>query len=309
MFMGKQVDSHRDVGLVVALMDPSKGIPTSDEREWEDWDAEFKSISPVTAEQVAQEFIKIVRAFSSNATNSKRKVAVYCEDGTNLCGYAIVSYMHQVLGKPLPEALADFASAKAPGIFHAPYIQDLYTRFATGEIAPPAPAPPAWTLDTSKLVPARGAFVLPAARPGPLPVLPAAPAAAPPPQSRAPESSKAANEPPEADAGANERLPSGWTKHWSKTHNRAYYFNKATGKQMWDPPPAGSSSSSSSGGGGGEPTKMGALHILYKHQKSRKPTSWKDKEGDIIKARTVNEAQAMLQQCVCVFVSLSLTHS
>jgi hypothetical protein len=81
---------------------------------------------------------------------------------------------------------------------------------------------------------------------------------------------------------------------------------------MWDPPPAGStgsSSSSSSGGGGGEPTKMGALHILYKHQKSRKPTSWKDKEGDIIKARTVNEAQAMLQQCVCVFVSLSLTHS
>jgi hypothetical protein len=31
-----------------------------------------------------------------------------------------------------------------------------------------------------------------------------------------------------------DRLPPGWTKHWSKTHNRPYYFNKSTGNQSWD---------------------------------------------------------------------------
>jgi hypothetical protein len=31
-----------------------------------------------------------------------------------------------------------------------------------------------------------------------------------------------------------ERLPPGWIEHWSKTHNRPYHVNKATGKQSWD---------------------------------------------------------------------------
>jgi len=177
MFMDKQVNLRRDVGLVISLTDPKRGIPTPGEKEWEDWDVDFKAIVPKSAEQVAQDFQKIVSAFSAKKSNANRFVAVFCEDGSNLSGYAIVSYLHQVLGKPLSEAIKEFAGARDPGIFHVPYIQDLYQRFGKGEAAPSAPAAPSWGIDVSKLVPARGDFALPAMRAGPLPVLqqPAAP--------------------------------------------------------------------------------------------------------------------------------------
>jgi hypothetical protein len=294
MFMDKQVNARRNVGLVVSLTDPGKGIPTPGEKEWEDWDVELKVIKPVSAEQVAQEFQKVVRTFWSNKSNATRMVAVFCEDGTNLTGYAIISYMHQVMGVPLSTALTQFAGARDPGIFHAPYIQDLYQRFAKGDTAPSAPAAPSWALDASILVPARGDFALPATRHAPLPVLPGPAAASSTGRASNGEGSKAAEKAPsEGGGGGGERLPAGWTKHWSKTHNRPYYFNKATGKQSWDPPPGGGS-----GGGGAEKPaggKMGALHILYKHQKSRKTGSWKDPEGTVIKARSVSDARSMLQ--------------
>ena len=86
MFMDKQVNARRNVGLVVSLIDPGRGIPTPGEQEWEDWDAEFKTIVPVSAEQAAVEFQKIVRAFSASKANATRMVAVFCEDGTNLTG-------------------------------------------------------------------------------------------------------------------------------------------------------------------------------------------------------------------------------
>ena len=307
MFMDKQVNARRNVGLVVSLTDPSKGIPTPGEKEWEDWDAELKVIKPVSAEQVAQEFQKVVRTFWSNKSNATRMVAVFCEDGTNLTGYAIISYMHQAMGVPLSTALAQFAGARDPGIFHAPYIQDLYQRFAKVETAPSAPAVPSWALDASSLVPARGDFALPATRHAPLPVLPGPAAASSTGRASNGEGSKAAEKSPSEGGGGKggggaipqqraltpERLPAGWTKQWSKTHNRPYYFNKATGKQSWDPP-----AGVGSGGGGAEKPaegKMGALHILYKHQKSRKTESWKDREGTVIKARSVSDARSMLQ--------------
>ena len=293
MFMDKQVNARRNVGLVVSLTDPGKGIPTPSEHEWEDWDAELKVIKPVSAEQVAQDFQKVVRAFLSNKSNATRMVAVFCEDGTNLSGYAIVSYMHQVMGMPLSTALTAFAGARDPGIFHAPYIQDLYQRFAKSEAPPSAPAAPSWAPDASSLVPARGDFALPAARPGPLPVLPGPAAASSTGRPPNGEGSKAADKAPAEGGGGSERVPPGWTKHWSKTHNRPYYFNKSTGKQSWDLPTGGSS------GGGADKSaaqKMGALHILYKHQKSRKLSSWKDPEGRAIKQRSVSDARAMMEK-------------
>ena len=292
MFMDKQVNLRRPVGLVISLTDPKRGIPTVGEQEWEDWDTEFKAIVPRSAEQVAQDFKKIVLTFSSNTANASRFVAVFCEDGTNLSGYAIVTYMHQVLGKPLSEAIKEFAGARDPGIFHAPYLHDLYQRFGKGEAAPSPPAAPSWHQpDASKLVPARGDFALPAMRPGPLPVLqqPAPAAAAP--SARSSDGGEGAKSPEKGSSG--DKMPAGWTKHWSKTHKRPYYFNKATGKQSWDAPPvaaAGSAYEKSS------IIKMGALHILYKHQKSRKPTSWKDPEGLSIKSRSIADAHAMMEK-------------
>jgi beta-lactamase class D len=40
--------------------------------------------------------------------------------------------------------------------------------------------------------------------------------------------------PVEPDSGI--RLPSGWTKGWSKKEERQYYFNTNTGESRWDPP-------------------------------------------------------------------------
>jgi hypothetical protein len=211
--------------------------------EWEDWDAEFKAITPTSAEQVAQDFQKIVRVFFANKSNATRMVAVLCEDGANLTGYVVVAHMHQVLQMPLGAALTAFAGARDPGIFHAPYIQDLYQRFGKGESAPSAPAAPAWALDVSKLVPVRGDFALPAARAGPLPVL-SGQSAAQGVRSSHDDASKAAEKAP-TSSGGSERLPPGWTMSWSKTHNRPYYFNKSMGKRTWDLPAGGSS-------GGGE---------------------------------------------------------
>lgn len=282
MFMDKQVNARRNVGLVVALIDPKRGIPTPSEQEWEDWDTDYKAINPVSAEQVAQDFQKTVRGFFSNKANATRMIAVFCIDGTNLTGYAIISYMHQALGMPLSAAVGAFASARDPGIFHAPYIQDLYQRFGKGESTPSAPGAPSWSLESRGLVPARGNFALPVSRPGPLPVLPT-PAARP--SDAGAESSKAAEKAPAA--GGGDSLPPGWTKHWSKTHSRPYFFNKATGKQQWDPPSADDKP---------HVLKMGALHILYKHQNSRKPQSWKDKEGAVIKARSVAAAREMMEK-------------
>ncbi len=56
-------------------------------------------------------------------------------------------------------------------------------------------------------------------------------------------------------------LPAGWEVRHSKTHNRDYYFNAVTGKTQWELPVAGET--------------VGAYHILVKHAKSRRPSSWR----------------------------------
>ena len=33
-------------------------------------------------------------------------------------------------------------------------------------------------------------------------------------------------------------VPEGWTKHWSNTYQRYYYFNVKTGEQNWKPAPS-----------------------------------------------------------------------
>ena len=45
-----------------------------------------------------------------------------------------------------------------------------------------------------------------------------------------------ANEKNESDEF--EAIPEGWTKHWSNTYQRHYYFNVQTGEQNWKPAPS-----------------------------------------------------------------------
>jgi hypothetical protein len=41
-----------------------------------------------------------------------------------------------------------------------------------------------------------------------------------------------------AESDEFEAIPEGWTKHWSNTYQRHYYFNAQTGEQNWKPAPS-----------------------------------------------------------------------
>ena len=58
----------------------------------------------------------------------------------------------------------------------------------------------------------------------------------------------------------SENLPPGWVVKTSRSSNKPYYFNTATKESRWTAP-------------GNE--KIRASHILVKHNKSRRPSSWK----------------------------------
>ncbi|CAD6192090.1 unnamed protein product [Caenorhabditis auriculariae] len=66
-----------------------------------------------------------------------------------------------------------------------------------------------------------------------------------------------------------EPLPTGWEKRMSRSNNREYYFNTATGRSQWDRPSASAFTK------GSELTAVRALHILVKHAGSRNPSSWR----------------------------------
>ena len=76
---------------------------------------------------------------------------------------------------------------------------------------------------------------------------------------------------------SQEDLPPGWVVHVSRSNNKEYYFNTKTKESRWDRPK-------------GE--KVRASHILAKHNRSRRPSSWK--EANI--TRSKGEAMKMIQE-------------
>jgi len=62
-------------------------------------------------------------------------------------------------------------------------------------------------------------------------------------------------------------LPPGWEQKLSKSKNRMYYFNAATGESVWEKPIAKKKV---------KKEEVRASHILVKHNQSRKPSSWKE---------------------------------
>ncbi|EFO89010.1 hypothetical protein GCK72_006769 [Caenorhabditis remanei] len=64
-------------------------------------------------------------------------------------------------------------------------------------------------------------------------------------------------------------LPAGWEKRQSRTNDRVYYFNTATGVSQWDRPEA------SAFGKGSDLKSVQCLHLLVKHEGSRNPSSWR----------------------------------
>ncbi|KAI9106212.1 peptidyl-prolyl cis-trans isomerase NIMA-interacting 1-like protein [Phlyctochytrium arcticum] len=67
-----------------------------------------------------------------------------------------------------------------------------------------------------------------------------------------------------ADSGAQ------WEERWSKSRNRAYYFNRLTGESIWDKPDGVKTAP------GAELHSVRASHLLVKHRDSRRASSWKE---------------------------------
>lgn len=62
-------------------------------------------------------------------------------------------------------------------------------------------------------------------------------------------------------------LPSGWSSKVSKSHDgKTYYINNLTGETTWTVPTAAATGSSG---------EVQVLHILKKHNGSRRPASWR----------------------------------
>lgn len=61
-------------------------------------------------------------------------------------------------------------------------------------------------------------------------------------------------------------LAPGWEERKSSSRGIPYYFNTQTGESRWDPPSHPTTTESS---------RIHAYHLLVKHNKSRRPSSWR----------------------------------
>lgn len=69
--------------------------------------------------------------------------------------------------------------------------------------------------------------------------------------------------------GKMSKAPPGWEVRMSKSRGKPYYFNPDTKESSWEWP-------TSAGPEPAEEDQVRASHILVKHAKSRRPSSWKE---------------------------------
>jgi WW domain len=74
-------------------------------------------------------------------------------------------------------------------------------------------------------------------------------------------------------------LPSEWEIRFSKTRQIPYYFNRDTNESRWEPPSGSDISTLQAyltANYSPNDTKIRVRHLLVKHSKSRRPSSWKE---------------------------------
>ncbi|KAI8811703.1 hypothetical protein BJ742DRAFT_747269 [Cladochytrium replicatum] len=82
-------------------------------------------------------------------------------------------------------------------------------------------------------------------------------------------------------------------ERWSRSRDRAYFFNRNTGESQWDRPegvdeiPVASDRTAVLGTDG-KAQKVRASHILVKHAGSRRPSSWREETITRSKEEAIN---------------------
>lgn len=87
---------------------------------------------PPTQDEVAG-FIKLVDSIrEARGYDNSSTIACHCHYGFNRTGFFVCSYLIQRLGFTVPKALQAFQDARAPGIKHPHFINELFERHCLG---------------------------------------------------------------------------------------------------------------------------------------------------------------------------------
>lgn len=185
---------------------------------------------PPTRKQV-EKFYQVVTKFFKENPNPNALVAVISTTGNNRAGYLIVSYMVEIQGKKLDDALIAFAKSKhSNGGIYSKDCLDLLEAQTKQKISQYKPITPSWdkeydkapkntkqreaepsTFETSKVESS----------------------------SNTPSNPSAVSSAPSSDsigeAGKSD-IPKGWVKIWSERNQRYYFFNEKTKESKWEIP-------------------------------------------------------------------------
>ncbi|CRL05874.1 CLUMA_CG018959, isoform A [Clunio marinus] len=93
---------------------------------------------------------------------------------------------------------------------------------------------------------------------------------------------------PQDEENSTQEIPEGWEKRTSRSTGMVYYLNSYTKESQWELPtkkaePRADQSS--------ELQEVQASHLLVKHEKSRRPSSWREENI----TRTKEEARKILE--------------
>jgi NIMA-interacting peptidyl-prolyl cis-trans isomerase 1 len=104
---------------------------------------------------------------------------------------------------------------------------------------------------------------------------------------------------------ASPSLPKHWVQRESKSHaGKVYYFNTSTGATAWERPKPESKKRSEGKDGEGSAKKprkedtVRVLHILCKHEGSRRPSSWRSEVITLTKDAARDEIERIRSQLI-----------
>ncbi|KAH7293136.1 hypothetical protein KP509_28G013500 [Ceratopteris richardii] len=140
----------KEVGMVIDLTNTTRYYQSS---EWRESGIKYLKIpcrgrNEVPDNESVNIFVFEVMHFMNlqRATGTFKHVLVHCTHGFNRTGYMIIQYMKRTIpSMTVEKALAEFATARSPGIYKAHYIQSLFTFFHERHPEPlVAPSTPEW---------------------------------------------------------------------------------------------------------------------------------------------------------------------
>ncbi|CAH1716725.1 peptidyl-prolyl cis-trans isomerase NIMA-interacting 1-like [Aphis gossypii] len=93
-----------------------------------------------------------------------------------------------------------------------------------------------------------------------------------------------------------EQLPTGWEKRVSRSTGQTYYLNLLTKESQWSVPtkPASENTASTNSG----PEQVQCSHLLVKHEKSRRPSSWREERITRSKSEAIDIIKSYREQIV-----------